>query len=214
LAWDANPEPDIAGYVVYVKTSGGEYQTIQDVGNVTSYVLSELSPSEVYSCAVQAYNTSGLTSDLSAGIAVTLQSVLERFGVWAASAGLTAGDALPSAMPHRDGVSNLAKYAFNLNGGGPDRRTLEPGTGTAGLPNFRFDMGGSQPVFMVEYVRRKNSGLTYTPKVSSDFVSQAPMTGTSETANIDESWERVTIRKTINPAATPRLFGWVEVSMP
>lgn len=214
LAWSANPEPDIAGYVVYVRIPSGEYQIIQDVGNVTSFVLPGLSSSEVYSCAVQAYNSSGLTSDLSAEITFTLQSAMEGFGAWAGSAGLTEGDALPLAMPHRDGVSNLAKFAFNLNGGGPDRRTLEPGTGTAGLPNFRFDAGGSQPVFMVEYLRRKNSGLIYTPKVSSDFVSPAPMAGTAEITDIDESWERVTIRKTINPAVTPRLFGWVEVTIP
>ena len=67
LSWDANTEPDIAGYRVYYKagSSGqpsGDYDVIIDVGNVTSKTIEGLEESIVYYFAVTAYDTSGLES--------------------------------------------------------------------------------------------------------------------------------------------------------
>ena len=40
LAWDANPESTVIGYVVYVGTSPGQYSQSFDVGNNTTYTFS------------------------------------------------------------------------------------------------------------------------------------------------------------------------------
>ncbi len=154
VAWDANSEPDIEGYIVYLGTSTGQYMISQDVGTETSHQFTGLSATEVYYCAVQAYNTSGLASELSAEIVFTLQDVIEPYVTWASSAGLDGAAAEPSAIPFHDGVCNLMKFAFNMNANGPDVQTLVKGTGTAGLPVFSLDQSGAQPKFTVEYLRR------------------------------------------------------------
>lgn len=214
VAWNPNPETDIAGYIVYLGTSAGVYPTIKDVGSETSHVLSGLSSGTVYYCAVQAYNLDGLTSELSSAITFTPGSGTVSFNSWASDNGLTGTSAVPSAIPFHDGVPNLAKFAFNMNATGPDTRTLVKGTGTVGLPAFTLDRSGAQPLFTVEYLRRVGSGLVYSPQYSSNFTSYEAMTGTTTVTSINANWDRVIVQKPVSTATTPKLFGRVEVSMP
>jgi hypothetical protein len=218
LAWNANPETDIAGYKVSLGTSSGIYQTVQTVVSGNSAILTGLSPETTYYCSVQAYNTSGLTSVMSVEITfITLpeeSTPAEIFATWAAVGGLTGSSAAADAIPYHDGVSNLLKYAFNLDASGPDVRVLETGAGTAGLPSFSLERGISQVTFKVEFLRRKGSGLFYQPKVSTNLIAYEMMTGTSTVTSIDDEWERVIVRKPCDPATTPRMFGTVEVLLP
>jgi parallel beta-helix repeat protein len=56
LSWDANPEPDTAGYRIYwSKKPGFEYENSRDVGKVTSYEFLDLPPGKLY-FAVTAYD--------------------------------------------------------------------------------------------------------------------------------------------------------------
>lgn len=214
LAWEANPEPDIAGYVIYLGTSSGTvsgvYPTIQDVGNSNGHLLSGLSSGTVYYCAVQAYNTAGQVSGLSQEVSFTLEVPVGSFDSWATAGGLNGAAAAASAMPFHDGVPNLLKFAFNMNPGAADVRTLVKGSGLVGLP--AFTLNGGQ--FTVEFLRRKNSGLIYNPKFSTNLGIYQPMTETPTVTGIDATWERVVVRKNVNTATTPRLFGAVEVTMP
>ena len=66
--WNANPEPNIAGYKLSYGTATGVYTTTVDVGKVTSYVRTGLTPATRYFFVVQAYNTGGLTSANSAEV--------------------------------------------------------------------------------------------------------------------------------------------------
>ncbi len=59
LLWDANSEPDLAGYIVYQGATAGSYGSAIDVGNVTSYTLTDLDPGMTYYLAVTAYDLSG-----------------------------------------------------------------------------------------------------------------------------------------------------------
>lgn len=65
LAWDANQEPDLAGYRVYYGTSPRDYINFVDVGNVTLYRLDNLMEGVAYFIAVTAYDTAGNESDFS-----------------------------------------------------------------------------------------------------------------------------------------------------
>jgi hypothetical protein len=59
ISWNANTETDLAGYKVYYGNSSGNYNYVVDVGNQTSYILSNLVSGETYYIAVTAYDTSG-----------------------------------------------------------------------------------------------------------------------------------------------------------
>jgi len=65
LTWDANKEPDIAGYKVYYGTTPGKYGTGIDVGNVTEYTLEGLVNGRRYYVAIKAYTRSGIESAFS-----------------------------------------------------------------------------------------------------------------------------------------------------
>jgi hypothetical protein len=65
LAWNANPESDIAGYKVYSGTNSRLYSAVVDVGNLTTVTLSNLVAGNIYFLALTAYDTTALESDFS-----------------------------------------------------------------------------------------------------------------------------------------------------
>ena len=56
LAWDANTEPDLAGYKVYYGTASRVYGTPVSVGNVTTYTVTGLTLGQTYYMAVTAFD--------------------------------------------------------------------------------------------------------------------------------------------------------------
>jgi hypothetical protein len=78
LAWNANPEPTVAGYVIGYGIQSGIYTTLVDVGNVTTFTLDL--PGTQYYLAVRAYNTSGASSVFSAEVADSSLIVLANPG--------------------------------------------------------------------------------------------------------------------------------------
>jgi hypothetical protein len=65
LTWDANTEPDPAGYRIYHGTSSGVYPNVTDVGNMTTATISNLTAGQTYYFAVTAYDTEGRESGYS-----------------------------------------------------------------------------------------------------------------------------------------------------
>ena len=59
VAWDANSEPDLAGYILYYGTSSPDYLYNVDVGNTTGCTISGLDQGGIYYFAAKAYNTIG-----------------------------------------------------------------------------------------------------------------------------------------------------------
>ena len=76
LAWDANTESDLAGYVVLYGTTPGVYTNTVDVGNVTTWAFTSALEGQTYYFVVQAYNLAGMRSpsslEVSETVAVTL----------------------------------------------------------------------------------------------------------------------------------------------
>ncbi len=71
LAWDANTEPDLAGYKVYFGTSSRSYGTPIPIGATTSYTITGLLPGTYY-FAVTATNGTGQESDYSNEVTATI----------------------------------------------------------------------------------------------------------------------------------------------
>ena len=149
------------------------------------------------------------------GAAIGALQPVPSFAEWAAAANLAESNTDPLATPHHDGVANLLKYAFCMNGNGPDVRVMLPGTGKAGLPFIALDRSGEIPMLRFEYVRRKNSSIIYTPRKSFDMKTWYPLQTTTplSVTDLDTEWERVVIAEPCDPAK-PISFGRVEVMMP
>lgn len=132
------------------------------------------------------------------------------------AAGLSGPNAALNATPYGDGVANLLKYAFNMNLSGPDASTMPP-SGNSGLPGITVQPNGGASVFRFEFLRRKNSGLIYTPQKSSELAnptSWVPLTDLPTVISIDATWERVIYEEPYDANTIPRCFGRVQVSLP
>ncbi len=139
-----------------------------------------------------ANNASAATTSIDNSVTFT---VATPFDTWAS--GLLAGQKGPSQTPKNDGVTNLMKFASNLNPLAPDNRSLTVGAnGTAGLPGQTMAAGKLR----VEFLRRKastNPGISYslefTSDVSTNSWSGTDVSTTPAGTSIDGTWERVTI---------------------
>ena len=68
VMWDANPDPSVTGYIVYVGTQPGTYTQNANVGSATSYTLSTAVPGQLYCFAVSSYAAGPLEGPKSAEV--------------------------------------------------------------------------------------------------------------------------------------------------
>jgi hypothetical protein len=132
---------------------------------------------------------------------------------WAADVSLADDAAAEEAAPHGDGVSNLLKYAFNLDGSRPDVTTLVPGN-QSGLPHVSLVPKADGSVALrLEYLRRKNAGLSYIPEISRELGDWQAIDQVPVVTPINEQWERAVM---VSSAAgnEPRRFVRLKVRLP
>ena len=217
-----------AGSAFLLDTAAAE--TVLAPGAATSFLVSFI-PSEPGSLAITLTVVSDDPDEPQVRLILsgTAETPLQAFESWAASEGLSGPDALPSSVSQEDGTPNLLRYAFHLDGGNQSAIPLEPGTGTAGLPVLvRIEPDpmvepapdaepgpAPAPVFRLEYLRRKNSGLIYTPMQMDNPAAgqRTPMTGTTWTTDLGDGWERVCVEQSVGEGAPARFFT-VEVKLP
>lgn len=72
LYWDPSPDSNVVGYVVYVGTRSGVYDATRDVGNTTSFTLSNAVAGQPYYFAVAAYAAGPLLGARSAEFAAII----------------------------------------------------------------------------------------------------------------------------------------------
>ncbi len=72
LAWDANSEPDIAGYRLKYGTSSGNYVQTLEVGGATTATVSNLVAGNTYFFVVTTYNMAALESAPSSEVSFTV----------------------------------------------------------------------------------------------------------------------------------------------
>jgi predicted phage tail protein len=74
LEWNANTEPDLAGYKIYGATSSGAYGAANATvpASATSFVVSGLKPGVTYFFVISAFDTAGNESVRSAEVSASL----------------------------------------------------------------------------------------------------------------------------------------------
>lgn len=72
LEWDANTEPDVAGYNIYIGTQSRQYDVFLDAGSNTIKRVQSLEPGRTYYFAVTAFNRSLLESAFSDEVTYTV----------------------------------------------------------------------------------------------------------------------------------------------
>jgi hypothetical protein len=72
LAWDPNPETDIAGYRLQYGPTPGNYPNVVDAGQATSATANGLNQGTTYYVTVVAYNSAGQNSTPSSEISYTV----------------------------------------------------------------------------------------------------------------------------------------------
>jgi hypothetical protein len=77
IAWDANAEPEVAGYKLHYGTSSGQYPSLSDVGGQTACTLAGLQAGVAYFFAATAYDTYGSQSSYSQEVTFTVPSVAQ-----------------------------------------------------------------------------------------------------------------------------------------
>jgi hypothetical protein len=130
IAWNANTEPDLTGYVVRYGTAPGAYTVAIDVGNRTEFALT-LDEFTTYYVAVEAYNAHGhspTSSELTipadySGCVFSLNS--PSVAVGGAATSVTVGLTAQSQCPWR--VSSFASW-ITVSG-----RTALTGSGSVSL---------------------------------------------------------------------------------
>ncbi|HEX8312010.1 MAG TPA: putative Ig domain-containing protein, partial [Chthoniobacteraceae bacterium] len=135
------------------------------------------------------------------------------------SYGLAADGSQDTAMPARDGVANLLKYAFNMIGSGvgqagsisaPNVSVLSA-SGSAGLPRIVSDGTGR---LTVTYLRRKpasNPGVSYGVEwADASFLWSTNPAATENVTSIDTIFERVTLNDSV--LGSSRRFARVRVT--
>lgn len=73
IAWDPNPEKELAGYKVHYGTASGSYDRSIDVGNTPTVALSGLTLGTTYYVAVTAYSSLAIESEYSEEISVVVE---------------------------------------------------------------------------------------------------------------------------------------------
>jgi hypothetical protein len=136
---------------------------------------------------------------------------LTPYEAWAASYNLTGANSAPTADPDRDGASNLAEFAYNMNPRSRDARPVTP-TGTSGLPAAYYlpESGG---ILEIEFLRRTGStGLTYAAQFSDNVLDSWADGQTPIVTSINADWERVRVREA-GSGPNARRFGRIVVTL-
>ena len=81
LAWDPNPEPEVAGYVIEFGSASRQYTQSVKVGKVTQWAMKGLAIGHTYYFAVRAYTANGVMSPQSAEVAAVVP-VLSTDLIW------------------------------------------------------------------------------------------------------------------------------------
>ena len=142
-------------------------------------------------------------------LATELVTTITSISDWYESYSLSGSDADPYYSSAGDGVTNLEKYAFNMDPTVSSRTILTPTTGTEGLPYIMVDslLGDA---LSVEYIRRRNAtDLLYSVYFGDEPGVDDGVSRSESVSTIDDDWERVIVQDTFTTDTKVKRFASV-----
>jgi VCBS repeat-containing protein len=145
LAWDPNPETDVAGYRLQYGLTPGEYPNVIDAGKTTAATANGLNQGTTYYFTVVAYNAMGQTSPTSSAVTYTVPGTPNTAPA-ASSFSLTVAEdgQAPATLSGSDEEGDLLDYSIvsapakgTLSGTAPNLTYL-PATNATGSDSFTF----------------------------------------------------------------------------
>ncbi len=142
LAWDRNPEGDIAGYTVSYGTISGQYSSTMDIGNTTIFTFAIPDPTNAYYFAVRAYNTAGVFSGFSNEVSAPPTQTLSND--YAAPAANSPSDFNGDGKPDLLWQNAATRQAGVWYMGGPEGNLLQGSNwlSEAGIPGWTIAGAG------------------------------------------------------------------------
>ncbi len=159
IAWDPNTESDLAGYKVYYGTSSRNYGSPIDVGNVTTYAITNLVAGQVYYIAVTAYNTANYESDYSNEVSGPATEGTQTYTVTTNPSGL---------QIVVDGVTYIAPQTFTWAVGSTHTISVSsPQAGSSGTQYvyYSWSDGGGQS----HTITAPSASTTYTANFTTQY---------------------------------------------
>ena len=179
LSWNANPETNIAGYIVQYGPQSGSPSTSTDVGLVTSRQFTGLTPGTTYYFRVVAYNTAGQQSAPSAQVSYTVPSIPPPAGPTVTGLSPTSGPTAGGTVVTISGTNFAAGPTVRVGGVAATSVTLVSATqirattpvGTAGAKAVQVTTGGVTLTSPVSF--------TYTAAAAPTLTSVSPTSGST-----------------------------------
>jgi hypothetical protein len=80
LTWDRADSGDVTGYRLYYGKAPGAYESVIDVGDITVFTFTDLTPGQYY-FAVTSYDAYGKESEFSEEVSTTIEFIMSDGGV-------------------------------------------------------------------------------------------------------------------------------------
>jgi hypothetical protein len=166
LAWDPNPEPDVAGYQIYYGTASRNYGHSIDVGNVTAYALLGLTQGVTYYIALTAYDSSNNESAFSNEVSGRITETVSTPNVLNGPTGGNTGQPCTyTAGGSSSTLGHALQYQFDWKGDGSDHVECQSkgpvyNTHGCGLFLVRFHLRYHQPGYRLLCRDNQPSGVS------------------------------------------------------
>ncbi len=172
LAWNANPQPEVAGYMVHYGQVSGAYTNKVDVGKVTAYTIAGLLDGRTYYYAVTAYDAGRAESPFSneASASTPFAAPVAAF-----SADKTSGAAPATIVFTSSSTGTISSYSWSFGDGT---------SSTAQNPTHTYSVVGT---YSVSLTTTGPGGSDSETKASYISVSSTPPPPTAPTANFTPS---------------------------
>ncbi len=149
VAWDANSEPDLAGYKVYYGTSSRNYATSRDAGKVYSYTIADLQEGTTFYIAATAYdrygNESAFSQEVVYSASVSNHAPVAQSGTLSTNQDTAATGTLTATDPDGDSltytlVTQGSNGVVTIIGATSGAYRYTPNSGARGSDTFTFQV--------------------------------------------------------------------------